>query len=407
MDAYYFIKNVGDSLVKELGHRYGGHLRFFQLSSDLHVDLFAKHINAKRIEFPDAFQDSFTPTRCIRNEIIGTSLVIDDYYSDKLYKLKKDLFIGSITVTSIEYGDLMRSKITFVVAKDADVANGLIRSYYDLRRGMFIRCDAILDYYGEMIRDFRRMNWEDIFLPDDMAGRVRDEITAFFASKDIYDKRKIEWRRGILLAGEPGNGKTSICRAIATHSDVPTIYCVIEDEDSCVEIIRNLKTTIGKNAPCVAIIEDADFFGGNDRARAAFLNMMDGIVSCNGVMFIASTNNPDKLDFALTDRPSRFDSYYVIGKPQVAQREQILRAKLVADYKKMPKDKMTELISQMNGMTACAVQEVAVGAIIDCVKKNKQLDMQALFDNLARMKAHSKTAKGGSSKWAGNIGFER
>ena len=59
-------------------------------------------------------------------------------------------------------------------------------------------------------------------------------------------------------------------------------------------------------APCVIILEDLDSLI-NDRNRSFFLNQMDGLSGNDGLLVIASTNHFDRLDPALSNRPSRFD----------------------------------------------------------------------------------------------------
>lgn len=59
-------------------------------------------------------------------------------------------------------------------------------------------------------------------------------------------------------------------------------------------------------APCVLILEDLDNMI-NPNNRSFFLNQIDGITPNNGVLIIATTNYLEKLDPALSKRPSRFD----------------------------------------------------------------------------------------------------
>lgn len=59
-------------------------------------------------------------------------------------------------------------------------------------------------------------------------------------------------------------------------------------------------------APCIMILEDLDSLI-NDRNRSFFLNQLDGIEGNDGLLIIGTTNHFDRLDPALSSRPSRFD----------------------------------------------------------------------------------------------------
>lgn len=59
-------------------------------------------------------------------------------------------------------------------------------------------------------------------------------------------------------------------------------------------------------APCVLILEDLDSLI-NDGNRSFFLNQLDGLEDNDGILVIGSTNHYDRLDPAITKRPSRFD----------------------------------------------------------------------------------------------------
>lgn len=59
-------------------------------------------------------------------------------------------------------------------------------------------------------------------------------------------------------------------------------------------------------APCVLILEDLDSLI-NDNNRSFFLNQLDGLENNDGLLVIGSTNHYERLDPAITKRPSRFD----------------------------------------------------------------------------------------------------
>ena len=147
--------------------------------------------------------------------------------------------------------------------------------------------------------------------------------------------------RGVLMVGPPGTGKTLLAKAIAGEAKVP--FFSISGSDF-VEMfvgvgasrVRDLFSNAKKNAPCIIFIDEIDAvgrhrgagLGGGHDEREQTLNQMlvemDGFEGSEGIIVVAATNRPDVLDPALL-RPGRFDRQVVVGLPDVAGREQILK----------------------------------------------------------------------------------
>jgi cell division protease FtsH len=167
------------------------------------------------------------------------------------------------------------------------------------------------------------------------------ELVDFLRSPDKFRQLGGRIPRGVLMVGPPGTGKTLLARAIAGEAKVP--FFSISGSDF-VEMfvgvgasrVRDLFEQAKKSAPCIVFIDEIDAvgrrrgagLGGGHDEREQTLNQllveMDGFQGTEGVIVIAATNRPDVLDPALL-RPGRFDRQVVVGLPDVAGREQILR----------------------------------------------------------------------------------
>jgi cell division protease FtsH len=143
------------------------------------------------------------------------------------------------------------------------------------------------------------------------------------------------------MVGPPGTGKTLLARAIAGEAKVP--FFSISGSDF-VEMfvgvgasrVRDLFEQSKKQAPCIVFIDEIDAvgrrrgagLGGGHDEREQTLNQllveMDGFAGNEGIIVIAATNRPDVLDPALL-RPGRFDRQVVVGLPDLAGRDAILR----------------------------------------------------------------------------------
>lgn len=147
-------------------------------------------------------------------------------------------------------------------------------------------------------------SWDDVLLVDELKKDIQDSVETFLASKDFYLKNKIPWKRGLIFAGPPGNGKTSTIKAIIAKYafKAVTIQPGAPSED-----LREAFKYAEDQSPSLLYFEDLDSSFGTTMDPSLFLNLMDGVVAKNGVMVIATANSLNKLPDAITRRPSRFD----------------------------------------------------------------------------------------------------
>ena len=165
------------------------------------------------------------------------------------------------------------------------------------------------------------------------------EIVEFLKNKDKFKALGARVPRGVLLAGEPGTGKTLLARAIAGEANVPFFATSGSDFSGIivglgVAKIKEMFEMAKRNAPCILFIDEIDAIGQkrsahsfNDQDREQTLNQllieMDGFANETGIIVIGATNRPDMLDAALL-RPGRFDRQVKIELPDLAGRDAIL-----------------------------------------------------------------------------------
>jgi cell division protease FtsH len=171
--------------------------------------------------------------------------------------------------------------------------------------------------------------------------RLRD-IIDFLKNPEKYRKLGAKIPRGILLIGEPGNGKTLLARAVAGEAGVP--FFTITGSDF-IEVfvgvgaarVRDLFAQARKNAPCIIFIDELDAIGrhrgsglgGGHDEREQTLNQLltelDGFENSQvPVVVMAATNIPEVLDKALL-RPGRLDYQVEVPYPELKEREEVLR----------------------------------------------------------------------------------
>lgn len=165
-------------------------------------------------------------------------------------------------------------------------------------------------------QEIRSSTLENLVLEGTLKRQIHDDLTQFFSSRDEFEGYGIPWKRGVLFIGPPGNGKTHAVKALVNAIGKPCLYVksVQTDYQSQHESIRQVFVKARASAPCFVVLEDLDSLV-NDGNRAYFLNELDGFASNCGVVVLATTNHPDKLDASIVDRPSRFDRKYHFNLP--------------------------------------------------------------------------------------------
>ena len=220
---------------------------------------------------------------------------------------------------------------------------------------------ALIIFFSYMMRQAQNMNSQNIgfgkskarvYGPDkkkvtfkDVAGNESakqdlEEIVDFLKHPKKYETLGAKIPRGVLLAGDPGTGKTLMARAVAGEANVP-FFSISGSEFAEMFVgvgasrVRDLFQKAKKNAPSIIFIDEIDAVahkrdarGGAGREDEQTLNQilveMDGFDNESGVIVMAATNRVDMLDKALL-RPGRFDRHVNVVLPERKDRLDILK----------------------------------------------------------------------------------
>lgn len=203
-------------------------------------------------------------------------------------------------------------------------------------------------------------------LPSPEIMDILKDIKNFWTRADVYFKYNFVHKRGILMYGEPGCGKSGIIQILANMlMELNGIVINIKsqnDIDYFIEFIPTFRK-IEPNRPLVVILEDIDSLAGEDRySTSQLLNILDGVKQIEGVVYIATTNYPEKLQERVTNRPSRFDRRYKIELPNEEIRRAYITNKLNDDD--LAKIDIDEWVKRTGGMSLSHLKEVVVSVIV-------------------------------------------
>ncbi len=164
----------------------------------------------------------------------------------------------------------------------------------------------------------RAITRDDVILKAEIKRDIFRSLDQFFeADRTFYQTYNIPYKRGILLYGHPGNGKTTLVKSIANSVPGPAAYWQITEYTTS-ESVKEVFEAATRLAPMVLVIEDIDSMP--QEVRSFFLNTLDGATSKEGIFLIGTTNYPEKIDPGLMNRAGRFDRAYEISLPDEALR---------------------------------------------------------------------------------------
>ncbi|OWA34735.1 ATPase [Saccharibacillus sp. O16] len=246
----------------------------------------------------------------------------------------------------------------------------------------------------------RAVSRDDVILPEPLKKEIYRSLDQFFASdRTFYHKHNLPFKRGILLYGRPGNGKTTLVKSIAGSIPGPAAYWQITEYTSSGSV-QEVFETAARLAPMVLVIEDIDSMP--QGVRSFFLNILDGATSKEGIFLIGTTNYPEKIDPGLMNRAGRFDRSYEITLPDTDMRRTFLERRGLLEF--VDADGLERALSLTKGFSMAQLGELYVSAALEWHERG-EVDLAAIVRSLNGELSKEKTGKWMDGK-GGGIGFQ-
>lgn len=220
-----------------------------------------------------------------------------------------------------------------------------------------------------------------IELDDTASVRVLEGIRTFWGSKQEYVKRGIVYKRGVLLWGPAGSGKTATL-ALMTGELVATGGVVVLCENPeyttvGLQILRRIEP----ERPLIVVMEDIDEMIAR-HGEHQLLALLDGENQINNVVNIATTNYPERLGARIVNRPSRFDERILIGMPGPKARHKYLSTILRGE--ELGESQLEKWVGDTDGFSVAHLRELAVAVF--CLKQ----DYANVVERLSKMQCQPK-----------------
>lgn len=217
-----------------------------------------------------------------------------------------------------------------------------------------------------------------IDFPDSVAHSICREIELFWESRENYLNRGFSHRRGYLLHGPHGSGKSCIINLVLSSLFKRGGICFQVFPSTNMDVLRNalqVFRSVEPTRPVAVVFEDLDAII-KEAKEAQTLALLDGETPIQSVVNIATTNYPEELDQRITNRPRRFDRRIRVAYPDARLREAYLAAKLGANY-----PKLDHLVEVSEDLSFAALTELAIQVTIFGVDPDQAVeDMRELID---------------------------
>lgn len=207
----------------------------------------------------------------------------------------------------------------------------------------------------------------------DINKEITKDFEVFKKSEKIYKELDMLHKRGVLLYGPPGTGKTSIINKIVkTIASKDTIILFLGEDILDLSAIQEFRKD--KRLKVIIFEEFTNHCDGRNEVSGKMLDFLDGETSLDNCFIVASTNYPELLPKNVTDRPGRFDKFYLLDKPS---KEDV--QKYFTSFKIKVDDSIVE---KLHGKTIAELKEIVLlhkrddrtlENAIECFNKQKDL----------------------------------
>ncbi len=222
-------------------------------------------------------------------------------------------------------------------------------------------------------RPIHRVREDDLILPESVKRLLKGAVLGFYRHRDVLRRLDIELKRGILLHGPPGTGKTSISLYLAGCLTNFTV-CFVSGERLLYprEICRMARYL----QPAMVVFEDIDLVAHERNANGLatvlgeLMNQIDGCEPSDQVLFLMTTNSLERLEHAVKNRPGRVDQIIEIPLPNRAERR-LLFAYFTRNLR-LQDGQLDRLLDATEGATPAMLKEVVKRGTVNAIERTQE-----------------------------------
>lgn len=239
---------------------------------------------------------------------------------------------------------------------------------------------------GPFLVPHRLVTDELLRLPDSKSDGVIAEIERFWTLKGKYQQYGLTYKRGFLLFGPPGSGKTCtvdiVLRQVVAQGGLAVVVGSISPSD--VTLLLRRHRQVEPERPLIVILEDIDAYI-KSYGESSVLSILDGEDSIDNVVYIATTNYPENLDGRVINRPSRFDRVIHVDTPNAEARFTYLKSRNTG----LDDQELRVWANETGGLSISHLKELVIGVVILGGKLENEVE---------RLRGMAKTPKSSDGK---------
>lgn len=301
-------------------------------------------------------------------------VLVMGYYFLKHKETGKNMIFGIDFVEGFMTGYIA----TYTNEADSKIASAIMREIIDWSvKNNFLKNKKI-DTFGRFLK-LDSITMDDVILKDEIKKRIKSGTVDMLANSDTYRKNGLSIKRGILMEGEPGTGKTLLAKALANEIKSTFIWVTADDIKYPTDI-SYIYDMARELAPTVVLFEDIDYIGKTragehgsfDKITGELLNQMDGVQSNDGIITLASSNYPKTLDKALRNRPGRFDIRVRFELPDEDIRKKMIE-KFLGDIS-VTGITISDIVNKTKGYTGAYIKELITASVMLAVSSGSLND---------------------------------
>lgn len=276
-------------------------------------------------------------------------------------------------------------------SQSGSVFRGINKAHSDLPAGVY---RPGIDGIGPHLEAIDIRSDQLLVLPDSASESLLGDLKRFWGRRDRYKELGYLHKRGVLLWGPPGSGKTSTVSQISSMAvQLNAVVLLVEHPEIAIVNLRILRG-MDTERPILLILEDLDSLV-RRYDESMFLSLLDGETQIDNVVSVATTNYPESLDKRFTDRPGRFALVCYIGMPSRESRSAYLKTKL----DDIAGNKLDEWLDRTEGLPIDHIRELVIltqcdGATLD----DALLSVAELRKKISSEKSPDSTSTGFSGR---------
>ncbi len=239
-------------------------------------------------------------------------------------------------------------------------------------------------------------NWELVLLDQDLNATLREDYETFWESEAWFVEQGLPYRRGFLLYGPPGNGKTTVARIMACHPQVTSFSIDFSCEGMPNTALSDMFQAAEDKAPSLVILEDLDrVFGSGASANQSavtlqhLLSCLDGLATQTGIVVVATANDPMTLDPAILKRPGRFDRLAAFPPPTIELRHSYLDR---LTNRSMDEQSIAAAAHATDRMSFAQIREAYILAGQRSFRKGGRVQPEELIDAIRTVRSEANSA---------------